>query len=219
MLYSLNGSRPAPLPFRIHIGGTTRTDPSTFTEDEITAAGFTGPFTEPPYNTATEQLDWVDGAYVITTLPPPPVEPRWIEFSAALMAHPAVKAMLIAAVTTEPGYYGGLSVGLNEASRGDPRVFIGSWMALQQIGLISIELAVALQAEASKYDLPAEFVAALLPWRFPESPARGDDWTAPDGSQWTYDQPRNPDGTYAADDPATAKIESALMWAPTPSPD
>ena len=212
MLYSLNNQRPAPLPFRIHIGGTTRTDPSTFTEAEITAAGFTGPVTEPPYNTATEQLNWVDGAYTITALPPPPAEPRWMEFSAALMAHPAVKTMLIQAVATAPGYYGGLSVGLNEAAKGDPRVFLGSWMALQQLGLISIELAVALQAEAATYDLPAEFVAALLPWRFPESPARGDDWTAPDGSQWTYDQPRNPDGTYAADDPATAEVESALRW-------
>jgi hypothetical protein len=82
-LYSHNGSRPAPLPFRITLpNGFTRTDPSTFTEDEIHAAGFTGPYIEPPYNPATEQLGWVDGAFVVETLPPPPPEPTPIDLDA-----------------------------------------------------------------------------------------------------------------------------------------
>ena len=214
MLYSHNNARPEPLPFRITLpNGFTRTDPSTFTEDEILAAGFTGPYAEPPYDPATEQLDWADGAYIVTAKPAPPAKPQWTEFSASLMANPAAKAMLIQAIATEPGYYGGLTVGLSEASKGDFRVFLGSWMALQQIGLISIELAVAMQAEANKYDLPAEFVAGLLPWQFPTAPVMRDIWTAPDGSQWIYDQPRNPDGTYAAADLTPPEVESALRWA------
>ena len=77
MLYSFNGSRPAPLSFRITLpNGFTRTDPSTFTEDEILAAGFTGPYTEPAYDPATEQLEWIDGAFVVIAKPPAPPAPE-----------------------------------------------------------------------------------------------------------------------------------------------
>lgn len=83
MLYSFQGSRPAALPFRITLpNGFTRTDPSTFTEDEISAAGFTGPYIEPPYNPATEQLAWVDGAFSVELLPPPLPEPEVIDLDA-----------------------------------------------------------------------------------------------------------------------------------------
>ena len=82
-LYSLHGARPEPLPFRITLpNGFTRTDPSTFTEDEIQAAGFTGPYAPPPYDMATEQLGWVDGAYVVEPLPPPPLGPTPIDLDA-----------------------------------------------------------------------------------------------------------------------------------------
>lgn len=41
-LYTKNGSYPQPIPFRIRLSnGSTRTDPSTFTEAEIIDAGFT----------------------------------------------------------------------------------------------------------------------------------------------------------------------------------
>ena len=83
MLYSFNGCRPEPLPFRITLpNGFTRTDPSTFTEDEITAAGFTGPYTEPVYNPITQQIDWVDGAYAVVTKPPEPPEPEQLDLTA-----------------------------------------------------------------------------------------------------------------------------------------
>lgn len=82
-LYSLHGARPEPLPFRITWpSGFTRTDPSTFTEAEITAAGFTGPYVEPAYDAATEQLGWVDGTYVVEPLPPPPPEPAPLDLAA-----------------------------------------------------------------------------------------------------------------------------------------
>ena len=83
LLYSHNNARPEPLPFRITLpNGFTRTDPSTFTEDEIIAAGFTGPYTEPSYDPATEQLDWVDGVYSVVPLPPPPPEPEPLDLAA-----------------------------------------------------------------------------------------------------------------------------------------
>jgi len=82
-LYSLHGARPEPLPFRITLpNGFTRTDPSTFTEDEIHAAGFTGPYAPPPYDPPTEHLGWVDGAYVVEPLPPPPPEPEPLDLMA-----------------------------------------------------------------------------------------------------------------------------------------
>jgi len=82
-LYSLHGARPTPLPFRITLPtGFTRTDPSTFTEDEILAAGFTGPYIELPYDSATEQLDWADGIYSVTPLPLPPPEPEPLDLAA-----------------------------------------------------------------------------------------------------------------------------------------
>jgi hypothetical protein len=83
MLYSFQGNLPAPLPFRITLpNGFTRTDPSTFTEDEITSAGFSGPYIEPPYNSDTEQLSWVDGAYIVVEKPLAPPEPVPIDLTA-----------------------------------------------------------------------------------------------------------------------------------------
>jgi hypothetical protein len=83
LLYSHNNARPEPLPFRITLpNGFTRTDPSTFTEDEILAAGFTGPYAELPYDPAAEQLDWVDGAFVVVAKPPAPPEPDPLDLTA-----------------------------------------------------------------------------------------------------------------------------------------
>ena len=46
----------------------------------------------------------------------------------------------------------------------------------------------------------------------PPRPHRGDRWRAPDGTLWIYEQPRNADGTFRADHPATPQRESALSW-------
>jgi hypothetical protein len=59
MLYSYRTCWPQELPFRIRLSdGFTRTDPSTFTSEEIADAGFTGPYTEPAYDPDTEVLNW-----------------------------------------------------------------------------------------------------------------------------------------------------------------
>ena len=83
LLYSRDTARPEPLPFRIALpNGFTRTDPSTFTEDEITAAGLTGPYTEPAYDPATEQLEWANDAFVVVAKPPAPPEPEPLDLTA-----------------------------------------------------------------------------------------------------------------------------------------
>ena len=143
--------------------GFTRTDASTFTQEEIQAAGYTGPYTEPSYNSSTEQLLWVNGEYVIEALPPPPIVPRWVDFSGVIMALPSVNLMLGAVLQNAPGLYGGLVVGLQNASEGDSRVFLNSWNAAYTMGLISPELIATVQEIAGEYDLPEAFIGALEP--------------------------------------------------------
>lgn len=77
-LYSYQGSKPQSLPFRIRFpDGSTRTDPSTFTPEEITAAGFTGPYTQPSYNSKTEVLDWDGENYFIRSYNTQELEEQW----------------------------------------------------------------------------------------------------------------------------------------------
>lgn len=164
MLYSLNNQRPAPLPERIRMpDGFTRNKASTFTQEEIQAAGYSGPYTEPSYNPSTEQLLWVNGEYVIEALPPPPIVPRWVDFSGVIMALPSVNLMLGEVLQNAPGLYGGLVVGLQNASEGDSRVFLNSWNAAYTMGLISPELITTVQEIAGEYDLPEAFIGALEP--------------------------------------------------------
>jgi hypothetical protein len=59
MLYSHNAITPAPLPHRIRFAdGSTRTDNSTFTPDELERAGYSGPFERPECNPKLETIDW-----------------------------------------------------------------------------------------------------------------------------------------------------------------
>ena len=164
MLYSIYQQRPAPLPFRIRLSnGFTRTEPASFTAEEIADAGYIGPYTEPAYDTATVQLLWVGNAYVIEALPPPIPTPRWVDFSAAIMAMPAINVMLGAVLQAAPGLYGGLVVGLQNASEGDSRVFVNSWTASYAMGLLSAELISTVQGVAGEFDLPEAFIEALAP--------------------------------------------------------
>lgn len=59
MLYSYRQAEPAPLPPRIRFAdGSTRTDRTTFTGDELERAGFTGPYQRPECDPKTETVDW-----------------------------------------------------------------------------------------------------------------------------------------------------------------
>ena len=161
MLYSLRNQRPAPLPNRIRLSdGFTRYAHQPPTAEEILDAGYIA-YVEPAYDAATEQLLWVDGAYVIEALPPPIPTPRWVDFSAAIMAMPAINVMLGAVLQAAPGLYGGLVVGLQNASEGDSRVFLNSWHAAIAMTLVSEELITTVQGVAGEYDLPQEFIDAL----------------------------------------------------------
>ena len=78
MLYSLNGSLPEPLPFRIKFpDGFTRTDPSTFTQEELTSAGYSGPYTQPSYDSKTEVLDWDGSEYFVRPYNAQELEEQW----------------------------------------------------------------------------------------------------------------------------------------------
>jgi hypothetical protein len=142
--------------------------------------------------------------------------PRWLEFAAALP--PEVRSLLRAAWDLDPLLKDSLSIGLGKAADGDSRVFLGAWQTARGLGLIPPELVQGLQLLATQHDLPPEFVAGLAGprqlWDWPENPARGDEWTGPDGSEWVWDQPRAENGTYLVDDPATPAVESALQWLP-----
>jgi hypothetical protein len=62
MLYSHRQTEPAPLPHRIRFAdGSTRTDNSTFTADELERAGYSGPYERPECDYKTETVDW-DGS-------------------------------------------------------------------------------------------------------------------------------------------------------------
>lgn len=58
MLYSYKGNYPQSLPFRIRLSnGSTRTDPSTFSQEEIEDAGYTEVLNEPSI-TSNQILSW-----------------------------------------------------------------------------------------------------------------------------------------------------------------
>ena len=89
--------------------------------------------------------------------------PRWVDFSAVVMSLPAINIMLGAVLQAAPGLYGGLVVGLQNASEGDSRVFLNSWTASYAMGLLSAELITTVQEIAAEYDLPEAFIEALAP--------------------------------------------------------
>jgi hypothetical protein len=111
---------------------------------------------QPPAPSPTAQ--WVDGSW---TEPVPTVIPRWVDFSAAIMAMPGINVMLGAVLQAAPGLYGGLVVGLQNASEGDSRVFLNSWHAAIAMTLVNEELITTVRGVAGEFDLPQEFIDAL----------------------------------------------------------
>jgi hypothetical protein len=164
LLYSHNNARPEPLHFRITLpNGFTRTDPTTFTEDEIIAAGFTGPYTEPSYDPATEQLDWADGIYSVTPLPPPPPQPRWVEFGTALGSDAQVNQFIASLAQAAPVLHLMVGVGMGQAAQGDSQTFLAAWAMGTAQELITPELAAHVAELAEQHNLPTEFALALVP--------------------------------------------------------
>lgn len=64
---------PEPIPFRIRLSsGLTRTDPATFTAEEIAGAGYVLAPTKPEPESG-HHVVWSNGAWAQVPLPPPPV--------------------------------------------------------------------------------------------------------------------------------------------------
>jgi len=103
---------------------------------------------------------WGNGQWEI---PEPVIVPRWVDFSAAIMSLPAINVMLGAVLQAAPGLYGGLVIGLQNASEGDNRVFLNSWNAAYALGLLPADLISIVQEIAAQYELPLEFIDALSP--------------------------------------------------------
>ena len=58
-LYSYQGQEPKVLPYKIRLNdGTAPSDPSTYTDEQITEAGFTGPYTFPEHEEPSQRVYW-----------------------------------------------------------------------------------------------------------------------------------------------------------------
>ena len=78
MLYSHNSAAPAPLPHRIRFAdGSTRTDSTTFTPEELERAGYTGPYERPECDYKTETVDWDGSAYLVRPYSQAEIEAQW----------------------------------------------------------------------------------------------------------------------------------------------
>lgn len=78
MLYSHNASTPAPLPHRIRFpDGSTRTDSSTFTPEELELAGYSGPYERPECDPATEIVDWDGTQFAVRPYNADELEAQW----------------------------------------------------------------------------------------------------------------------------------------------
>lgn len=69
MKYSYNNQYPTVLPNRIRLSsGLTRTDVSTFTNDEIADAGYVAAPIAPSYDSSTHKLTWNSGSWNVVAL-------------------------------------------------------------------------------------------------------------------------------------------------------
>lgn len=84
MFYSYNGQYPTTLPERIRLSdGSTRTDSSTFTSEELTDAGYVPAGDSPAYDSDTQKLIWNGTAWEVVSLTTEEIntrlEQRWAE--------------------------------------------------------------------------------------------------------------------------------------------
>jgi hypothetical protein len=120
-------------------------------------------------------------------------EPNWMAFGIDLASHQGIAA-LYAAI---PGpVANGLSIGLNEAGKGDPRLFSGLWQRVMAAGAIQPELLTDIADLAVQHHLPAPFIAGLAP----AAPER--------------ERARDEEGRFIEDDPATPDVDEAWLEVP-----
>ena len=128
-------------------------------------------------------------AYDIANAP----APNWMEFGIDLAMHPGITALWEAL----PGpVSGALPTALNEAGKGDPRLFTGLWQRIMTAGAITPGLLTAISALAAQHHLPAQFIAGLAP-------------AAPERVR-----ARDADGQFIADDQAIPDVNEAWVDVP-----
>ena len=136
-LYSKDNSYPAPLPQRIRLAdGSTRTDPATFTAEEIAAAGYVAAPPAPKYDPLTEQLSWIQNQWVIEPLEI--LSKRWPD-AEAFVAEFTLPEMAAIGLSTDPTIAALrflLSSWRSQVISDDPRVQAGM-DALVQTGVLT----------------------------------------------------------------------------------
>lgn len=77
-LYSHKNQYPQPIPNRIKFpDGFTRTDSSTFIQEELERAGYTGPFTIPTSDSKTETIEWTGTEFLVRPYNTQELEEQW----------------------------------------------------------------------------------------------------------------------------------------------
>jgi hypothetical protein len=87
---------------------------------------------------------------------------RWVEFGAAVQVSAPVIQLMTVALEQHPPLGLGLAVGLGKAEDGKPASFLSSWTIARSLGMVTPEIAAELAELAQDFDLPANFVAALV---------------------------------------------------------
>lgn len=81
-LYFSNGSdEPVHVSTIVLPGGFVRTNPETFTQDELSAVGLTGPYKKPDHDPATQLVEWdaESTAFVVRSIPEKTDDEKWEE--------------------------------------------------------------------------------------------------------------------------------------------
>jgi hypothetical protein len=124
---------------------------------------------EPVVNITDPDSDDVNGTatygwelLVIPAPTPDPPQPRWAEFGLMVMEMPQVKLIFAQAIAAgEAPLAVGLGVALGKAADGQSALFLGIWAKAVAHGLVLPELNGQVQALATAFDLPTEFIAGL----------------------------------------------------------
>lgn len=141
------------------------------TEDFLADANAVGIRSDLPHDPETEYLQRVEpylqngivwDRQAVARPAAPPV-PQWVAFGGALAADPSINALVATAAAAAPVLHLMLGVGLGQAAQGDSQTFLAAWGQAVAGGLATPELVTAIQAMATSYDLPPEFIAALDP--------------------------------------------------------
>jgi hypothetical protein len=150
-LYSFLNGYPQPLPFRIEVDGATRTDPNTFTEEEIRRAGYRGPFSVPEHDSSTQMVQWNGDEFEVVSLAPQEIEKRAEErvrrgadykgFWKAFVNTNAYQELRLAAATSLKAnmLVTELIAALGDAKAGDPNELIIGHAMQELLGEVALD--------------------------------------------------------------------------------